>query len=86
MVNVITEVNVDIDLDDIDENELIEHLEQRGYRVLFGNQKDIELELNEEIGSITDRIHDIYRDYVSGINVENKLKTFFEERLGLLVA
>ena len=67
MVNVITEVNVDIDLDDIDENELIEHLEQRGYRVLFGNQKDIELELNEEIGLITDRIHDIYRDYVSEI-------------------
>ena len=42
MVSVVTEVNVDIDLDDIADDEIIEHLEERGYRVLFGDQKDLE--------------------------------------------
>ena len=30
MVSVVTEVNVDIDLDDIADDEIIEHLEERG--------------------------------------------------------
>ena len=81
MVSIVTEVNVDIDLDDIAEDEIIEHLEERGYRVLYGKQKDVE----DEIHLITDRIHDLYRDYVSGGDINNKLKNFFSENLDVIV-
>ena len=76
MVSVTTEVNVDIDLADI-EDDIIYHLENNGYRVIAGDEKDI-----------VDQIHNLYRDYVSyavNENFERKLKTFFEDQLNILV-
>ena len=73
MVSVVTEVNVDIDLADI-EDDIIDHLENNGYRVIAGDEKDI-----------IDQIHNLYRDYISNENFERKLKTFFEEQLNILV-
>ena len=73
MVSVTTEVNVDIDLADI-EDDIIDHLENNGYRVIAGDEKDI-----------IDQIHNLYRDYISNENFERKLKTFFEEQLNILV-
>ena len=81
MVSVVTEVNVDIDLDDIADDEIIEHLEERGYRVLFGNQKDLE----HDFEILKDEIHALYRDYVSGGDINNKLKNFFSENLNVIV-
>ena len=73
MVSVVTEVNIDIDLADI-EDDIIDHLESNGYRVVPGNEKDI-----------VDQIHNLYRDYISNDNFERKLKSFFEEQLNILV-
>ena len=73
MVSVTTEVNVDIDLADI-EDDIIDHLENNGYRVIAGDEKDI-----------IDQIHNLYRDYISNENFERKLKTFFEEQLNIIV-
>ena len=81
MVSIVTEVNLDIDLEDIANDDMIEHLESNGYRVLYGNQKDVE----DEINSIVDKIHDLYRDYVSGGDFDNKLKNFFSEQLDVIV-
>ena len=81
MVSVVTEVNVDIDLEDIADDDIIEHLEERGYRVLFGNQKDLE----HDFEILKDEIHALYRDYVSGTNIDQKLKNFFSENLDVVV-
>ena len=81
MARIVTEVDIDVDLDDFADDDIIEHLEERGYRVLFGKRKDVE----DEIDSITDRIHNLYRDYVSGIDFDDKLKNFFSEQLDVIV-
>lgn len=41
MARVITEVEVDVDLDDFDDRELIEEVEARGFYVSDGNHNDI---------------------------------------------
>lgn len=81
MVNIVTEVNVDIDLEDIADDEIIEHLESNGYRVLYGNQKDVE----HDFEILKDEIHALYRDFVSGINIDQKLKNFFSENLDVII-
>lgn len=32
-----------------------------------------------------DQIYNLYRDYIDGHNFDRKLKTFFEDNLGILV-
>jgi len=41
MARVITEVEVDVDLDDFDDQELIEEVEARGFHVSDGDHNDI---------------------------------------------
>ena len=74
MARVVTEVDIDVDLDDFADNDIIDHLEERGYRVIVGDEKDI-----------VDQIHNLYRDYVSGGDFDNKLKNFFSEQLDVIV-
>ena len=74
MARVVTEVDIDVDLDDFADNDIIDHLEERGYRVVVGDEKDI-----------IDQIHNLYRDYVSGGDFDKKLKNFFSEQLDIIV-
>ena len=77
MARIVTEVDIDVDLDDFADDDIIDHLEERGYRVIVGDEKDI-----------VDQIHNLYRDYVSyaiNENFERKLKNFFSEQLDVIV-
>lgn len=49
MPTVYREVEVDFDASDLDDDEMIEVLEHRGYKVLFGNQEDEDETLQEMI-------------------------------------
>lgn len=75
MVMITTEVQVDVDMEDITSDDLIDEIESRGYKVI---QDEVELEV--------DKVYSLYRDYINDNGFDQKLKQFFEDQLGILVA
>lgn len=78
-------VETEIDLDDIDNEDLIKHLEEYGYKVIMQSQVEAEENINNSI-------YELYRDYLtwedcwmSSDVFAHKLKKFFEDQLGILV-
>ena len=87
MALIITEVQVDVDLDDFDTDDLIEEIENRGFFLL---DQDDSGAMSE---SAKDDIYNLYRDFVRWDKNEMpdngfvlSLKKFFEENLNILVA
>ncbi len=83
---VYTEVAVDVDIDlvDYDTDELIEEIEDRdgGNKWLVVDQVDTDFVAPR----VQDAVYELYRDYISGRDFDRKLKEFFEDQLGILVA
>lgn len=75
MVMITTEVQLDVDMEDITSDDLIDEIESRGYKVI---QDEVELEV--------DKVYSLYRDYINDNGFDQKLKQFFEDQLGILVA
>ena len=81
---------VRIDMDDIETEDLVEELEDRGYTVI---EPDGENESVDTINSMEDDIYNLYRDYVqwagnksSCSSFESALKRFFEKHTNKIVA
>ncbi len=82
MPTITTEVEVDIDLCDLDKDDLIDELEDRGFTVVC---RDESLEAKERI---MDDIHNLYQDFIlwndtmmTNENFGTILKNFFSEHL-----
>jgi len=75
------DVEVDVDLSDFDTDELIEEIESRESWMVI--DKEDSGAFSE---SMKDEIYNLYRDYVTGNNFDRKLKKFFEENIGIVVA
>ena len=81
---------VRIDMDDLETEDLVEELEDRGYTVI---EPDGENENIDTINSTEDDIYNLYRDYVqwtdnksSCSSFESALKRFFEKHTNKIVA
>ena len=84
MALIITEVQVDVDLDDFDTDDLIEEIESRN----GGNKWEVIEKENTEFVAprVYDEIYELYRDYVSkSPSFEDNLKGFFENYVGSIV-
>ena len=84
MALIITEVQVDVDLDDFDTDDLIEEIESRN----GGNKWEVIEKENTEFVAprVYDEIYELYRDYVSkSPSFEDNLKVFFENYAGSIV-
>lgn len=80
---------VRIDMDDIETEDLVEELEDRGYTVI---EPDGEHESVDTINSMEDDIYNLYRDYIqwadnksSCSSFESALKRFFEKHTNKIV-
>lgn len=84
MVKVYKEIEIDID--SLDSEDLIEVLEERGFKVV---DKDDSSAMSD---SAKDKIHDFYHDYLlwrefgmKNESFENIANKFFEEQLDIIV-
>ena len=77
MVRASTYVDVDVELDDFDEEDIIEHLERLGYQV-----EDIKSDNSDRV-----RIQKLYSDWLtlSPERFETELKKFFGDVLNINV-
>lgn len=80
-----TEVDVDIDMDDIDTDDLIDELESRGFTVVDPGKKEKSVQAKERI---MDDIHNLFQDFklwddsmMTNYRFEIILKKFFSEHL-----
>ncbi len=85
MPTINTEVQVEIDLEDISTDELIDELEGRGFTVVDPGEKEESVQENE---NVLDDIHDLYQDFLlwKDLGMKNEifekiLKEFFSEHL-----
>jgi hypothetical protein len=58
MPTITTEVQVDVDLEDIDTDELIDEIEDRGFSVISRDEATMQNE------AIVDDIHNLYQDFI----------------------
>ncbi len=82
MPTITTEVQVDVDLEDIDTDELIDEIEDRGFSVISRDEATMQNE------AIVDDIHNLYQDFIlwNDTMMADKqfgiiLKQFFSEHL-----
>ena len=77
---------IEVDLDTLSDEDLIETLEERGYKVVDKNDSAAMSD------SAKDKVHDFYHDYLlwrefgmKNENFENIANKFFEEQLDIIV-
>ena len=75
-------INVQIETSSIDTDDLINEIENRDYRVLIPGEID---ENAEALERMTDKIHNLYLDYVSGGIPVEQLKKFFEDTIDMRI-
>lgn len=81
-------INVNIDISDFDDDDLIEDIERRGYRVMMRGQIDEDV---EALQSTLDEIHNLYHSFCAwkdgdkNERFENELKRFFLETIDMKV-
>jgi hypothetical protein len=85
MPKVITEVEVVVDLRELQIDDLMDELEDRGYSVVCGDNRDESIQAKERI---MDDIHNLYQDFIlwndtmmTNENFGTILKNFFSEHL-----
>ena len=81
MVMITTEVQVDVDLEDVTSDELIAEIESRDNWIVIDK-----LDSDFIAPRFQDEIYKLYRDYINDNGFDQKLKQFFEDQLGILVA
>lgn len=80
MPTVYKEVEVDIDLYDVDDDDLIDEIESRGYKVSMKDQEDVHPEIQEAIwrfktGYIEDAVLLIERRFPELYGLNKRIKT-----------
>ncbi len=85
MPTITTEVQVEIDLEDISSDELIDELEDRGFTVVDPGEKKESVQENEKV---LDDIHNLYQDFLlwKDLGMKNEmfekiLKEFFKDTI-----
>lgn len=94
MPTITTDVTVDIDLDDFDDDELVNELKFRGFTVYEPGDRDIDLieKVQERgytvYGKLHDRnddVHDLYKTYMttSPEFFQKELRKYFRDKLNI---